>query len=108
MRIVLLTDDSLIKNKKGMKWQDVLSFTDDDKVPGLSETLGMILRITLKRSIKPVSHSLQQQPQILHLDDIMGSGLSSLPGRVPKRAVHLANIDWTVPDHGNITHELLN
>lgn len=91
-----------------MKWQDVLSFTDDDKVPGLSETLGMILRITLKRSIKPVSHSLQQQPQILHLDDIMGSGLSSLPGRVPKRAVHLANIDWTVPDHGNITHELLN
>lgn len=52
MRIVLLTDDSLIKKKKGMKWQDVLSFTDDNKVPGLSETFEMILRITLKRSIK--------------------------------------------------------
>lgn len=38
----------------------------------------------------------------------MGLGLYFVAGHVPKRAVHLSNIDWTGPDHGNITHGLLN
>lgn len=66
------------------------------------ESMSKTLEMKLKRSIKTLQLQL---PQILHLDDIMGS---DLPGRLPKRAVHLPTIDWTVPDHGNITHELLN
>lgn len=34
--------------------------------------------------------------------------MSALVGRVPKRALHLPNIDWTVQDHRNINQTEIN